>query len=205
MLTWVRSLSSRGVAVGRSAASRRAALALCATGACAMGMVAATAQAGPGGRPFRATIEVTESIAEPPPGRCQAPAAAPGGTVVLGEATGTGTALHLGQVSLTASDCVTVVAVQTPQGQWVPVPVAFQEGQLKLLAANGDEVYAAYGGRVQPQPDGSLKLSGQYQVTGGTGRFSGATGSGTLTGSFMPDVATGINHGFYEASGTLQY
>lgn len=35
---------------------------------------------------------------------------------------------------------------------------------------------------VQPQPDGSVNLPGTFKITGGTGRFKGATGSGTFDG-----------------------
>jgi hypothetical protein len=35
---------------------------------------------------------------------------------------------------------------------------------------------------VQPQPDGSAKLPGTFKITGGTGRYRGATGGGTFDG-----------------------
>jgi hypothetical protein len=35
---------------------------------------------------------------------------------------------------------------------------------------------------LQPQPDGSVLFPGTFKVTGGTGRYKGATGSGTFNG-----------------------
>jgi hypothetical protein len=35
---------------------------------------------------------------------------------------------------------------------------------------------------LQPQPDGSVQTPGTFKVTGGTGRYKGATGSGTFEG-----------------------
>jgi hypothetical protein len=36
--------------------------------------------------------------------------------------------------------------------------------------------------QLQPQPDGSVDSPGTFKVTGGTGRYKGATGSGTFEG-----------------------
>ena len=48
-------------------------------------------------------------------------------------------------------------------------------------------VYAKHGtiranvtNQLQPQPDGSVNLPGTFKITGGTGRYRGATGSGTF-------------------------
>jgi hypothetical protein len=35
---------------------------------------------------------------------------------------------------------------------------------------------------IQPQPDGSLLVPGTFKITGGTGRYKGASGRGTLEG-----------------------
>jgi hypothetical protein len=35
---------------------------------------------------------------------------------------------------------------------------------------------------LQPQPDGSVKFPGTFKITGGTGRYRDATGSGTFDG-----------------------
>jgi hypothetical protein len=36
--------------------------------------------------------------------------------------------------------------------------------------------------QIQPQPDGSVNLPGTFKITGGTGRYRDATGSGTFSG-----------------------
>jgi hypothetical protein len=36
--------------------------------------------------------------------------------------------------------------------------------------------------QLQPQPDGSVNTPGTFKVTGGTGRYKGASGSGTFEG-----------------------
>jgi hypothetical protein len=51
-----------------------------------------------------------------------------------------------------------------------------------LTASNGDQLVATYAGTAQPQATGLLALSGTFTFTGGTGRFAGAKGSGTLEG-----------------------
>jgi hypothetical protein len=35
---------------------------------------------------------------------------------------------------------------------------------------------------IQPQPDGSIRFPGTFKITGGTGRYKEATGSGTFDG-----------------------
>jgi hypothetical protein len=36
--------------------------------------------------------------------------------------------------------------------------------------------------QLQPQPDGSVNVPGSFKITGGTGRYKGATGSGSFDG-----------------------
>ena len=48
-----------------------------------------------------------------------------------------------------------------------------KRGTVKATATN----------EIQPQPDGSVKFPGTFKITGGTGRYRGATGSGTFDGN----------------------
>ena len=41
--------------------------------------------------------------------------------------------------------------------------------------------------QLQPQPDGSVNTPGTFKITGGTGRYKGATGSGTFEGGLPAD------------------
>jgi hypothetical protein len=89
---------------------------------------------------------------------------------------GSGTATHLGQTSLSAS----LEVDETPFPTTGCVSVSFTG---TLVAANGDELRFTKTGSVCPQKDGSLPGHFQFSFTGGTGRFQGATGSGTVEGN----------------------
>ena len=85
----------------------------------------------------------------------------------------------------------------------VPAPVNFATsrgvGTYTFTAANGDTLTADFTGQAQPGPITSIVE--QAVITGGTGRFAGATGSftvrrlfdrgaGTATGSFVGTIST---------------
>ena len=136
-------------------------------------------------RPFKATVSTQETLGVNF-------AACP--TVIQGTTTGTGNASHMGKVSLLATDC----PILTPG----PGQFSFYNGQLTLTAANGDKLTAAYQGQLLPTAQPTVfSLNGVYTVTGGTGRFTGATGSGVLQGS--TDIVTGA--GQYDVSGRISY
>lgn len=71
-----------------------------------------------------------------------------------------------------------------------------------FVAANGDKIFATNDGYLQePSSNGDVHLTGQGTITGGTGRFAGATGSFEFdaTGNiFKPEGAVTFN-------GTLCY
>jgi hypothetical protein len=77
----------------------------------------------------------------------------------------TGKATHLGYV-----DVVALVALNPEQGT--------ATGTVTLTASNGDSVTLVFAQVLDPVQG---TYSGDYQITGGTGRFEGATGSGTAT------------------------
>ena len=54
-------------------------------------------------------------------------------------------------------------------------------GRAVLYAKTGTLV-ATLDNDIQGQPDGSVRFPGTFKITGGTGRYRGATGSGTLNG-----------------------
>jgi hypothetical protein len=51
------------------------------------------------------------------------------------------------------------------------------EGDQNFTAANGDTLTAHFVGHLTPNPDGSLSGTLPCVITGGTGRFAGATGN----------------------------
>ena len=70
-----------------------------------------------------------------------------------------------------------------------------------LVAANGDSITfdSEFEGTLPPDP---VTFNGSYEITGGTGRFAGATGSGALNGTA---IFTGPASGFgsFSLDGTI--
>ena len=91
-----------------------------------------------------------------------------------------GNATHLGNYTGTAT------RIQDHQGNFATISV--------LLGANGtDSVFLSVGGHFE-STDGKCVLTstGTYIVTGGTGAFANATGSGTFTAEFDQCADTGL-------------
>jgi hypothetical protein len=97
-------------------------------------------------------------------GGFQIPGACAGGSleeVVIG---GIGRATQLGAYTYTATECFDAVSG------------AFA-GSATLTAANGDEITGTYQGQVSGTADpGVITYQEMLELTGGTGRFAGATG-----------------------------
>lgn len=107
---------------------------------------------------------------------------------VLVEVEGTGKATQLGQFTFTAPHFVNL-ATRTAAGTY------------EFIAANGDKVFADFTGQATPIGGGVLYIEETATITGGTGRFAGATGSfivdrlydtvaGTTVGSFEGTIST---------------
>ena len=80
-----------------------------------------------------------------------------------------GTAAAVGQTVLT----------NTPNGlitEGRPVVIYAKKGTINLET---EDV-------VEFQPDGSISLNGTFDIVGGTGKYKGATGSGTFNGALPP-------------------
>ena len=108
--------------------------------------------------PFHATWETQISIAplEPP--------------LFAVSGLGAGKALHLG--AMTAQSITEVVNLATGEGA----------ANYRFTAANGDEVLITFVFLAIPTSPTAFSIEGVWQVTGGTGRFEGASGSGTYVG-----------------------
>ena len=99
--------------------------------------------------------------------------------------TGSGTASRVGRYTMTLETTVTL-----PQATSVG-------GILRLTAANGDVITASVAG--QAVVDGDIAdIIEVATITGGTGRFSGATGSFTITRSLAQ--STGISSGTFDGT-----
>jgi len=100
------------------------------------------------------------------------------GTVTFGAQAnfleGTGRSTHLGR----STDEATVVITAPPDANGCIPNVQTHT----LTAANGDTLTLTNFDLACPEGPGLFHGTGEWQVTGGTGRFSGATGGGTLSG-----------------------
>jgi hypothetical protein len=103
--------------------------------------------------PFRATWEGST---------VSATLVAPG--VVLVVSDGEGQATHLGRYFMSS-----------PHFTYLATGVV--EGEQNFTAANGDVLNATFSGQLLPRADGCLEGTLPATITGGTGRFDGATGS----------------------------
>ena len=56
-----------------------------------------------------------------------------------------------------------------------------------ILFTKKGTITATTANKVEPQPDGSVRFPGTFKVTGGTGRYRGARGSGTFEGAVPAD------------------
>ena len=102
---------------------------------------------------------------------CPAAAPVPIGLIGRGQAT------HMGTFTETQTHCLNLATGE------------FTSGQYTITGANGDIVFGTYSGHVVPTSATTAAIYGVFVVTGGTGRFVGATGGGAATGTL--DFVTG--------------
>jgi hypothetical protein len=99
---------------------------------------------------------------------------------LLNTESATGWALHLGLITLETSE--TVDACSNPAGAEV-------HGDFVMTAANGDQLFGNYDTLADLDfVTFRVTAIGDFHITGGTGRFEGATGGGVITadGSLLP-------------------
>jgi hypothetical protein len=135
-------------------------------------LTASLAEAATSGAPFKADLTLQASFAGTP---------VPGVFAVT--TSGAGHASHLGRV--TASSTETLDFASSPGS------TVLRDGRMVLVAANGDELHWMYVGTGSPPGEqGISTISGTFMITGGTGRFSDATGNGVIHGA--ANAATGV-------------
>ncbi|MDP9358415.1 MAG: hypothetical protein M3R02_24630 [Chloroflexota bacterium] len=105
---------------------------------------------------------------------------------------GTGTSTHLGRISGEGYAVVTGPASSCLGG-------FANTNYQTLTAANGDSLTLTSSDVACPIDQGVYRGTGQYVVTGGTGRFSGATGQGTFDGRV--DFTQGVSS--FQLTGTI--
>ena len=141
-----------------------------------------TAFSGPKDVPLKMSLEIQDQAGY----RAQCPSKF-GSTI-----TGKGKSSHLGKVSLATADCITPMADH----------FTFKGG-FTLTAANGDKLTGDYSGSFVPRDAGPVYTlaDAELKITGGTGRFSNASGTAELNG--WQDTTTG--KGKMDANGTISY
>ncbi len=98
---------------------------------------------------------------------------------------GSGTATHFGRYTITNSHCLD------------PATGALTQGVFVKIIASSDEVFGTYSGTATPLPPdpddppfvGVFAIDGTLQFTGGTGRFSGLSGTATMRGTSRVDFS----------------
>jgi hypothetical protein len=101
-----------------------------------------------------------------------------------------GTMTHLGRVTGEHSQCIDPTGV-------LQDPLIFTNGQVTVTAANGDQLFLTFAGTLMPSDaPGVFNVNNPFQVVGGTGRFAGAAGGGTASGSLdvrVPETPLVLN------------
>lgn len=134
-----------------------------------------------------APIEINGVLTEIPGPSLRCPSKL-GGTII-----GRGEGALTGPVAFITNDCFTVNGAS----------FTFSEGKMIIITVAGDQIFADYSGQALPTGVGANVVfsNATFQVTGGTGRFSKATGGGTLTGG--ENLAT--TQGTIKLSGKISY
>jgi hypothetical protein len=108
-------------------------------------------------------------------------------TYDVNTSSGTGTASHIGRFEIAEPNNS---VVRNADGSLVVTGTAI------ITAANGDQIFATHSGLITFQ-DGMVQVDAEFTITGGTGRFTGATGS------FESNRAFGEES--YTFDGTIDY
>jgi hypothetical protein len=104
---------------------------------------------------------------------------------------GAGTASHLGRFNFTYTTKVDLTN-------------ALSSGTIQLVAANGDVINCVSVGRGEPTDTPNLtRVIQLVTITGGTGRFQGATGAFTSDALLVDDPITGIGLSSGSLKGTI--
>ena len=110
-----------------------------------------------------------------------------------GHSEAVGNVLHMGKTTLIVDGQSSIDSA----GNIVPVPDTWNAS---LTAANGDKVFLVYFFPSNDNASGKYALSGKYTITGGTGRFAGASGEGSYTAEGTYLVFPGAVSGQYAGS-----
>ena len=142
----------------------------------AVSLASVAVSAAAAGTPFKGTVNAVET----------SQVVSPTASVTRN---GGGTATHLGKYT----EHITLQ---------INLPTRHAIGAATFTAANGDTLTATLDGQATPTASpGVLSIVEVYTITGGTGRFAGATGTFTLKS--VVNQATGVSSGTF--SGTIDH
>jgi len=148
-------------------------------------------------RPFQAMLTTASTGAAPDPVSC------PGATVLREHQVGEGEGTMLGRFTVEYTFCIDIADLlddgQLTAGESIP----YWDGIGTFTAANGDELVMSISGEIVPgnRPGFPLEFHDAFEWTGGTGRFGGATGSGS-TDSYIQQSPNFVVH---DLTGTLTF
>jgi hypothetical protein len=111
--------------------------------------------------------------------------------MLLQRITGVGSSSHLGKSTFVA----------LPTLNFTTPPPFNLSGTAVFTAANGDEFYTWFTGTATPNGQGENIVVMTHSITGGTGRFTNA--SGTIIGNTV--AVPGHTEGFITYEGTIKY
>ena len=116
---------------------------------------------------------------------------------------GEGNATHLGQFTFDMNFCFHIILTEGGQPDWENGFGKALNGAGVMTAANGDQLYFSMPeGQVVPivDPKYGAEFSDEFFITGGTGRFVGATGKGEALGRV---ILRGVTDHYWIATLTL--
>lgn len=133
--------------------------------------------------PFEANFFTVLSGFEENAGGCASPMS------FLNTQKGDGSATLIGDFTTTITFCVDINTFE------------YDNGQGSFVGSNGDEIFFEGKGQVKPSdhPEYDLEFQDTFTITGGTGRFEGATGT-MVTDSYVKNSTQQTDHVW---SGTL--
>ena len=104
---------------------------------------------------------------------------------------------HLGLTTGTSFQLLEVAG--PPSNGVLPLIIS---GRIVYIAANGDELHSTFEGEASIDfATGAIAFAATETFVGGTGRFSGASGTSLLEG----DASSATQTGFYVTLGTMSY
>lgn len=143
-----------------------------------------------------ATAQISELLGPATDAACQPSSTQPGATA-SGTISGHGVATAIGAFTVASVDCI-----RSADPNFTP-PFKFNSTQFVLTARNGDTVVMSYSGTASLSPVGLLLLNGSFTITGGTGEFRKARGSGTLAG--VEDILSVPARGYVTLTGKISH